>query len=238
MVVGPVGEHLHRPLPWPPAPPADRRDRLDQRHQLGDVVPVAAGQGRGQRDAASIGDHVVLGARPGPVDRAGTGLGPPFSARTCDPSAAARAQSITPAALSLASSTSCSRCHTPAACQSRSRRQQVIPDPYPSSCGKNSHGMPVYSTNKMPHSALRSSSRRRPGCRNLRSGLRQQRLDQLPQAVLDLPRPALRHASLLPDAHPSSKKQTTSDVILLGPLRAPGNRRHLSRLVVGRVSQR
>jgi hypothetical protein len=28
--------------------------------------------------------------------------------------------------------------HTPAWCQSRSRRQQVIPDPYPSSCGKNS----------------------------------------------------------------------------------------------------
>src|SRR5690349_22208906 len=31
--------------------------------------------------------------------------------------------------------------------------------------------MPVYSTNKIPHSALRSSSRRRPGCRNLRSGI-------------------------------------------------------------------
>jgi hypothetical protein len=68
-----------------------------------------------------------------PVRARSTGLGPvlapPFSARTCDPSAADRDQSITPAACSLASSTSCSRCHTPASCQSRSRRQHVIPDP-------------------------------------------------------------------------------------------------------------
>ena len=74
VVVGAVGEHLHRPLPGPAAPAADRRDRLDQGHQLGDVVPVAAGQRGGQRDAAGVGDHVVLRARPGPVPS--TGLGP------------------------------------------------------------------------------------------------------------------------------------------------------------------
>jgi hypothetical protein len=38
--------------------------------------------------------------------------------------------------------------------QSRRRRQQVIPEPNPSSCSKNSHGIPVYSTNKMPHRDL------------------------------------------------------------------------------------
>jgi len=64
---------------------------------------------------------------------------------------------------SSASSASCSCCQTPASCQSRSRRQQVIPDPKPSSCGRNSQGIPVYSTNKMPARTLRRASRLQPG---------------------------------------------------------------------------
>lgn len=43
------------------------------------------------------------------------------------------------------------------------RRQQVIPEPKPSSCGRNSHRIPVYSTNRIPHMTLRCSSRLRPG---------------------------------------------------------------------------
>jgi hypothetical protein len=66
--------------------------------------------------------------------------------------------------VSSASSSSCSCCHTPASCQSRSRRQQVIPDPNPSSCGKNSHGIPMYSTNKMPDKTFWSSSRLHRTC--------------------------------------------------------------------------
>jgi DNA-binding beta-propeller fold protein YncE len=38
---------------------------------------------------------------------------------------------------------------------------RVLPEPNPSSCGRNSHGMPVYRTNKMPERTLRSSSRLR-----------------------------------------------------------------------------
>lgn len=57
----------------------------------------------------------------------------------------------------------CNRAHTPAACQSRGRRQHVIPLPKPSSCGKSSHGIPVCRTYRMPFSAGRSSTaRRRP----------------------------------------------------------------------------
>ena len=37
---------------------------------LGDVVAVAAGQRHRQQDALRFSDHVVLGARPGTVDRA------------------------------------------------------------------------------------------------------------------------------------------------------------------------
>lgn len=50
---------------------ADRRDGLDQRDQLGDVVAVAAGGGRGERDAVRLDDQVVLAAGLAPVHRAG-----------------------------------------------------------------------------------------------------------------------------------------------------------------------
>jgi hypothetical protein len=52
--------------------------------------------------------------------------------------------------------------HTPASCQSRSRRQQVMPQPQFNSCGKYSQGQPVRSTNKMPVSAARSGTGGRP----------------------------------------------------------------------------
>jgi hypothetical protein len=118
-------------------------DRLDQRHELGDVVAVAAGQRDLQRDAVRFGDQVVFRASSGTVDRARSCFGPPFMARRCDPSITALDQSNAPAAFSSASNDSCNRCQTPASFQSRSRRQQVIPDPKPNSWGKNSHGMAV-----------------------------------------------------------------------------------------------
>jgi len=55
--------------------------------------------------------------------------GPPFIARRCEESTAAREKSSSPAPRSSASSTSCSRCQTPAWFQSRNLRQQVIPEP-------------------------------------------------------------------------------------------------------------
>ena len=140
VVIAAVGVGRVRP---PPRAAADRRDRLDQRHELGDVVAVPAGQGDRQRDAVRLGDQVVLRARLGAVDRARSCFGPPFIALMCELSITALDQSSAPAAFSSASSASCSCCQTLASCQSRSRRQHVIPDPKPSSCGRNSHGMPV-----------------------------------------------------------------------------------------------
>ena len=75
----------------------------------------------------------------------------------------ARDQSIRSASPKRFSSVVCSRCQTPACCQSRKRRQQVIPDPQPISWGRYSHGIPVLSTNRMPVSAARSGMRGRPG---------------------------------------------------------------------------
>ena len=181
MVIAAVGVDLVRALTGPAAAAADRRDGLDQRDELGDVVAVAAGQRDRQRDAVRFGDQVVLGAGPGTIDRARAGFGPPFIARMCEPSITRQLdQSSAPAAFSSASSDSCSRCQTPASCQSRSRREQVIPEPKPSSCGRNSHGIPVYRTNKIPDRTFRLSSRLRPGWSARRGTSRQQRPNPLP----------------------------------------------------------
>jgi hypothetical protein len=49
------------------------------------------------------------------------------------------------------------RLHTPARCQSRKRRQHVMPLPQPNSCGSVSHGMPDFKTKTMPVKAARSA---------------------------------------------------------------------------------
>src|SRR5581483_8501926 len=165
-VVGTVAVEAAWPAPRPAATSPHWRDRIDQREQLGDVVAVAAGEREGERRAAPASDQVMLGTAPGAVDRAGAGLFAPPNARTCELSIAARSQSIRSASLSFASSSSCSRCHTPACCHSRRRRQQVTPEPHPISCGRYSHGIPVRSTNKIPVNTLRSSIRLRPGNRS------------------------------------------------------------------------
>jgi hypothetical protein len=54
--------------------------------------------------------------------------------------------------------------HIPAFCQARSRRQQVMPEPHPISCGSISQGIPDYRTNRMPVSTRLSSNGLRPGC--------------------------------------------------------------------------
>jgi hypothetical protein len=51
----------------------------------------------------------------------------------------ARDQSNFPAPCNSASNNSCNCFQTPARFHSSSRRQQVIPDPNPNSCGRNSH---------------------------------------------------------------------------------------------------
>jgi hypothetical protein len=56
----------------------------------------------------------------------------------------------------------CSRSQIPALCQSRRRRQQVMPLPQPISRGSCSHGMPVESTNRVPVSTARLGMRGRP----------------------------------------------------------------------------
>jgi hypothetical protein len=64
-----VGEQLPWSAPGSSASSPDGWDRVQQREQLGDVVPVACGQGDRERDAVGLDDQVVLGAGVSAVDR-------------------------------------------------------------------------------------------------------------------------------------------------------------------------
>ena len=92
-------------------------------------------------------------------------LGPwqtPLFAGIDDKSTQTRLKSSLLAPRRRRSNSSCNLSQTPASCQSRSSRQQVMPEPQPSSGGKSSHAMPVRSTNRIPLSAARSEMRGRP----------------------------------------------------------------------------
>src|SRR5688572_944623 len=143
-VVGAVADQSLRPAAGAAALAAHGRDRVHQRQQLEDVVVVTGRERERERGASSAADRLVLRAASGAVYRAWTCLLAPPTARMWELSITARDQSIRSASCNFASSTSCSRRQTPACCHSCNRRQQVIPEPQPISCGRYSHGIPVF----------------------------------------------------------------------------------------------
>lgn len=58
-------------------PTANRWDGVQQGQELGDVVPVPAGQRHGERGSVAVDDQVVLGAGTGAVYGRGTDVIPP-----------------------------------------------------------------------------------------------------------------------------------------------------------------
>ena len=165
MVGGFVGVQFVRAAAGAAGLAADGRDGIQQVFERHAVVDVGPGQQKGEREAAPVRDNVPLRARFAPVCRVrASGLAPLFAAIEAL-SRHARLQSIRPAARNRRSNARRSRSHTPARCQSRSRRQQVTPDPHPISRGSISQGMPDFSTNKMPVRAVRSSPSRPRRCR-------------------------------------------------------------------------
>jgi hypothetical protein len=148
----------------PPALSSNWVDAIDQGQQLRDVMPVGLGQNDVDRDALRIDEEVVLAARLTAIGWVRSTFFPPCTARTDELSATAREKSSLSAPRNLSRSTQCSLRHTPAFCQARSRRQQVMPEPYPISCGSISQGIPDCRTNRMPVSTRLSSNGLRPGC--------------------------------------------------------------------------
>lgn len=162
MIISLVRVQLVRPLPGSAALAPNGWHGVDQRVKRRAVVDVGAGQEKRERDAAPVGDQMTLGAGSAAIRRVRTGCRPPFFAAMDELSTQARLQSIRSAPCSRRSNSRCSRSHTPAACQSRNRRQQVMPDPHPISAGSIPHGMPVRRTNKMPVSAALAAIGGRP----------------------------------------------------------------------------
>ncbi len=162
-VVTAIGVDHAWSLQWVAAQATNRRNRVDQRQQLRDVVDVGASQDRSERRPVGVGDDVVLRTGSRAIGRVGPSFWPAPTARIDDESTAAHQKPIWSAARSFASSSSCKRSHTPAACQSRSRRQHVTPEPHPISTGRSRHRSPVLRTNRRPVSVARFETGRRPG---------------------------------------------------------------------------
>jgi hypothetical protein len=129
--------------PWPDA----RRHGVHHGLQQLRIVGVGRRQPHRQRDPTRVNQQVVLGAGLAAVDRIRADQFPPRRARTLTESIAARDQSTWPSSPSQSNSRWCKASHTPAACQSRSRRQQVTGLPQPSSrAGSSRQGTPARST--------------------------------------------------------------------------------------------
>ena len=127
-----------------------RLGRLHQSRQGRAFRHVGGAQGCGHGHALLIGIQVMLAAGFAAIRRLGSGSRAPFFAATSDESITKRPSAKRSVCFRSSKKNSSRRCQTPSCCQSRKRRQQVIPDPQPSSCGRASDGMPVLRTNRIP----------------------------------------------------------------------------------------
>ena len=162
VIVGFVGVQFVGSASRSPALAGNVRHGVQQRLKRHAVVDVGPGQHEAEWEAAAVGDQMAFGARPASIGWVRAGRGAPLLAAMEELSMQARLQSMRSASRSRRSSSQCRRSQTPAACQSRSRRQQVTPDPHPISVGSISHGMPVRSTNRIPVNAARAGTGGRP----------------------------------------------------------------------------
>jgi hypothetical protein len=140
----------------------DGRNSIDHHLQGLGVVNVSSSASHRKGNSASTDHKMALRAWFALIRRRRPDGLAPFLARIVAESKDARDQSISPSACSRSSKTLCSFSHTPALCQSRSLRQQVMPLAQPISCGSISHCKPVLSTNKIPVSAALLEMRGRP----------------------------------------------------------------------------
>jgi len=77
VVIPPISGDALRPAARPADLTAHRGNALKERDELGYVVAVAAGDRPGERDAGGVDQEVVLGARPGSINRARPHRGAP-----------------------------------------------------------------------------------------------------------------------------------------------------------------
>lgn len=161
-IIGPVPLHSAWALARPAALSRNRGNGIHQGEQLSYIVAIRASDGGRQRKTLRIGEDMVLRPVFPAIRRVWAGFVPPKTARTLQLSTTARDQSIRSAPWRWLRTICKMSCQTPASCQSRSLRQQLIPLPQPISLGKSSQGMPVLSTKRIPVSAFRCGIGGRP----------------------------------------------------------------------------
>jgi hypothetical protein len=106
-----------------------QRNGIHQFESLSHTVVVSASQPCGQRDPLSVGYDMMLATSFCPVGRVGVRLVPPKTARTVALSNTPRLQSMPSIACRPSRQARWMHPQTPCSCQSRSRRQQVMPLP-------------------------------------------------------------------------------------------------------------
>lgn len=141
---------------------ADGWNCIDHRLQHGSFVYIGSRMPYDEWDSSSFDHKMALRARFAAIRWVRAGRCAPPGAGTMPASRLARDQSNCSASESFSNNTKWSRSQTPASCQSRSRRQQVIPLPQPISVGSISQGIPVRKTNRIPVSAARLETRGLP----------------------------------------------------------------------------
>jgi hypothetical protein len=157
-----VRVQLHRALAGAPSWPLDRLDGIHGFFQHRSVVDVRSRQQDRERDTLFVDNKMPLRSLFAAIRWILPGFFAPPGAGTVEESIAALVQSMRSASPSRSKKTLWSRSQTPACCQSRRRRQQVIPEPQPICGGSISQGMPVMSTKRMPVNTARSGIGGRP----------------------------------------------------------------------------
>ena len=123
------------------------------------VVTFVSGTGlHNQGHTFGICNHMPFAAFFRPIHRVGTGVRPPFTARTLALSMTSRSRFSIPWLPSISSNRPWALVQTPAADHWWKRRQHVEPEPHPISLGSDCHRMPSRSTNSNPTRHLRSST--------------------------------------------------------------------------------
>lgn len=140
----------------------DRVDRIHSGFEHGRLIDIGSGQEDSERDSLPIDHKVALRALFAAIRWILPGFFAPPGDATEEASIETRLQSIRSACPSRSSRSWWRRLQTPAFCQSRRRRQHVMPLPQPISLGSISQGMPLRRTKRMPVRAARSGTRGRP----------------------------------------------------------------------------
>jgi hypothetical protein len=161
-VIAPVAQDALRAMTRMSSRSLQWWDRINERERLLRVVSVGPRELNGQRNSLSVANQMPLAAKFGSIGGVRSRLAPPKTARTELLSTTARDQSICPERASQSSKTKWRSCQIPRSCQSRSRRQQLIPEPQPISCGSISQGIPLRRTNTMPVRHALSAKRALP----------------------------------------------------------------------------